>query len=123
MRRFSLACAVALLACGGSDSSGPVDATGVWTLETINGQTLPVNVNGSETVLNGQLNLEANTQFTDTYHYSVGNTGTRTSNTIGIWSQSGSTVTFNSNTAYNGTLVAGRLGVTKSGGAIWGYAR
>jgi hypothetical protein len=123
MRTLSLVCAAALLACGGSHSSGPVEVTGVWILETINGHALPTNANGSETVINGQLNLEPNTQFTDTYHYSLGNTGTRTSTTIGIWSQSGRTLTFSSNGSYTGSVVAGRLGVTKLGGEIWLYTR
>lgn len=44
MRRLLLACAsIALIGCGGSDSTGPAaNAEGTWNLSTINGAQLPV---------------------------------------------------------------------------------
>lgn len=43
MRKLLLACAaVAMIACGGSDSTGPAASVeGTWNLQTVNGQPLP----------------------------------------------------------------------------------
>lgn len=125
MKRLFFLAALMALGCGGSDSpSGPTSAAGTWNLATMNGHTLPANINGYEEVLNGQLELRTDGTFDDSYQYHpAGSTATRTSDNSGTWSQSGSLVSLNSNGTYSGTLSGSHLTVTEFGGEVWVYSR
>ena len=101
MRRLLLAFAsIALIACGGSDSTGPVaSAEGTWDLQTLNGKTLPATyftdpaTGDKSEILNDQFIFTADGNFTEafTVRDTQGTTVTTTPGTdSGTWSQSGS---------------------------------
>lgn len=127
MRLIKFLAVASLIACGGGgdSSTAPQNASvvGAWNLSTTNGKTLPANVNGYEEVMNGQLNFSVAGTYTSQYQYHpTGSTSTRTSSESGTWTQTGNTVSFNSNGTYTGTLSDGKLIVSESG-ELWAYVR
>ncbi|HJQ09597.1 MAG TPA: lipocalin family protein [Gemmatimonadaceae bacterium] len=101
MRKLLLACAaVALLGCGGSDSSGPApSAEGTWNLLTVNGSPLPVTVQQTSTtkieVTADQYILASDNTYTETFstRTTQGTTVTTSDDPFdGTWSQGGNQV-------------------------------
>ena len=102
MRRLMLACAaIALIGCGGSDSTGPTfaSAEGTWNLQTLNGMSLPAtyftdpSTGDKSEILNDQFIFTADHNFTEAFttRETQGTTVTTTPGTdSGTWSQSGS---------------------------------
>jgi hypothetical protein len=104
MRRLLLAFAsIALIACGGSDSTGPVaSAEGTWNLQTFNGEALPAtyftdpSTGDKSEILADQFVFNADGTFTEAFttRDTEGTTVTTTPGSdSGTWSQSGSQVT------------------------------
>ena len=103
MRRLLLACAsIALIGCGGSDSTGPAaSAEGTWNLQTVNGHGLPFTLGTDPStgatveLLDDQYVLNANGTWTEAFttRETRGTTVTTTPDTdTGTWSQHGNQV-------------------------------
>ena len=97
-----MAASVALLACGGSDSTGPAASVeGTWDLQTVNGSALPftvafissplyrLEVMGDHVVVSGDGTYSQSTTTRETQGSQV---TTTTDNYAGTWSQHGSQV-------------------------------
>lgn len=104
MRRLVLACAaVALLGCGGGDSTGPVaSAEGSWSLQTVGGTALPYTYaydaasQHRQEVLSDVFDMNSDGTYVETFttRDTQGTTvTTETATDAGTWSQSGRTVT------------------------------
>ena len=99
---LALAGAVALGGCGDDDGTGPDNnIEGTYTLETIEGEELPVTVIEFEgvkiEVLSGNVRLMDDNEFTASLSFretTDGETTTYTQTDSGTWSRSGNTVTF-----------------------------
>ena len=103
MRRLLLACAsIALIGCGGSDSTAPVaSAAGTWNLQTVNGGGLPATLAVNSTtgdkfeVLDDQYVLNSDGTFTEAFttrETSNGQVTTTPDTDSGTWSQQGTQV-------------------------------
>ena len=116
MRRLLLACvSIALIACGGSDSTAPAaNAAGTWNLSTINGAALPVTLINNPTqaykleILDDQYVLNADGSWNEAFttRETQGADVVTTPDTdTGTWSQSGSQVNITgSSGAFVGTI-------------------
>jgi Lipocalin-like domain len=104
MRRFLLTVAAAasvLTVTSCSDVTGirgPVEGT--YTLQTVNGQFLPVTINDPTTgslitIVDGQVTLDTDGTFFDELDYTdQGSSFVQQSNITGTYSRSGNTITF-----------------------------
>ena len=134
MRRLMLACAaIALVGCGGSDSTAPAaSAQGTWNLQTVNGAALPVtyftdpSTGDKSEILDDQFVLNADHSFTEAFttRDTQGTTVTTNLGTdSGTWSQSGNSVSLVTGT---GSVTATMNNNTITFGSVLGplvYAR
>ena len=115
MRRLLLAFAsIALVACGGSDSTGPAaNAAGTWNLQTVNGHALPFTLGTDQSgatveILDDQYVLNADGSWTESFttRSTLGTTVTTTPDTdAGTWTQTGNQVSIvNSAGGFTGTI-------------------
>ena len=116
MRRLLLACAsIALIACGGSDSTGPAaKAEGTWNLSTINGRALPITLGTDQSgatveILDDQYILNADGTWTESFttRATQGTTVTTTPDTdTGTWTLQGNQVeiTTTGGDSFTGTI-------------------
>ena len=99
---LALAGAVALGGCGDDDGTGPDNnIEGTYTLETIEGEELPVTVIDFEgyslVVLSGSVRLMDDNEFTASLTFREtfeGETDTYSETDSGTWSRSGNSITF-----------------------------
>ena len=134
MRRLLLAfVSIALIACGGSDSTGPVaSAEGTWNLQTLNGATLPVtyftnpSTGDKSEILSDQFVFNADGSFTEafTIRDTQGTTVTTTPGTdSGTWSQSGNQISVvTSSGPFTATINNDTITISAAVGALV-YAR
>src|SRR5438128_8865327 len=129
MRKLLLACAaVALLGCGGSDSTGPAASIeGTWNLQTVNGQPLPYTAFFSTSpayrleIMSDQLLANSDGTYTEngTIRETQGTTVTTSSQQdTGVGTQHGNQVDFTSNahaTVTTATVSANKLAVNAQG--------
>lgn len=97
---LTLVFSLALAACGGDKSTGPVAVEGSYTLRTVNGQPLPGVVYQEPgyklEVVSATLTLNADASFTDsgTWRETNGTTVTTSSSTdVGTWTRNGNSFT------------------------------
>jgi hypothetical protein len=98
MRRFLLtvataASAFAVTSCGDAFGIGG-NVTGTYELRTINGQFLPVTLDGV-TFVHGEVELDADRTFIDMYQYQdPGSSFVQTVRIFGTWEQTGNDIRF-----------------------------
>jgi len=123
MKRFAaLLFALAIVNCGGSDSSvGPnASVGGTWNLRSINGTPLPANFVDQGTTLtitSSTLTMSGSTSgaYNEVIAYravSGGQTVTGTQTEVGTWSANGGSITFNDQTdrtTYQGSVSGNTL--------------
>jgi len=121
MRRVLLACtAIALLACGGSDSTGPApNVEGTWTLQTVNGDVLPFTFDVeppsyTAEVTNDVVEINADGTYTETSSIRETDAGTVSEHDqvgTGTWSQRRRSLDL---TDSNGLTVTGTVNETQN---------
>lgn len=135
MRRFVLACAaVTLLACGGSDSTGPVaSAEGSWSLQTVGGSALPYTYAYDAAtqhrleVLSDVFDISSDGTYTETFttRETLGTqVTTSTDSDAGTWTQSGKsvTITFSDGSHLTATINGDQISMSTAAGVLL-YAR
>lgn len=129
MRKLLLACAaVAMLGCGGGDSTGPAASVqGTWNLQTVNGQPLPYTAFFSASpayrleIMSDQLVTNSDGTYAEngTIRETQGTTvTTSTQQDAGVWTQHGSQIQFTSNadaTVTTATLSGNQLSINADG--------
>lgn len=135
MRRLILALgAVLLLACGGSDSTGPDGSiVGSYTLQTVNGNNLPwrflVFGNDWAEITGGSGNINNGGTYSLTFNYRVmesGQTTTFSETSIGTYVQNGNAVTFtdqSDGSSASGTVTGSQISVTDEDGFVYVFRR
>lgn len=101
MRKLAtLGLALTLAACG--DATGPTSIVGLYSLQTVNGETLPVTVFQDATerfeILGGRVSLNGDGTFSDAtdFRYTSGQTVlTDTETATGTYVETGNNITFN----------------------------
>jgi hypothetical protein len=116
MRRVLLACAaIALLGCGGDDSTGPpADVEGMWNLQTVNGVALPFTYDVeppsyTAEVVSDMVQVNADGTYTETSHIRETDAGTVTEHDQtggGTWTVRGNSIDLTDET---GLTVTGRV--------------
>lgn len=135
MRRFprtwiAIAVLVAAGACGSNDSTSPtLNASGTWSLQSINGTVLPVTIgSGNQTVsvISSTLTISSNGNYNEVVTLRpLGATSNTTFTEIGTWSFTNGVVTFNDQTdgiTYTGSLSGNTL-TENTSGFVSVYAR
>ena len=130
MRRFLLTmatAAAALTATACSDSTGINSSmAGSYELRTINGQSLPVTVNG-RTYEDGVFEIDNNGEFVETLRFrEFGESFSAPHDYFGTWDRNGSELEFNydDNTRYFGERISSsRFVFTDTDGNEWSYVR
>ena len=129
MRKLLFAClAVAVLGCGGSDSTGTAASVqGTWNLQTVNGQPLPytaflstspayrLEIMSDQLVANSDGTYAENGTIRETQGTTV---TTSTEQDAGVWTQHGNQVDFTSNadaTVTSATVSGNQLSVNAQG--------
>jgi len=121
MRRSILiaSAALALASCGSSDPTAPtVSLTGTYTLQTINGQLLPVQLTNGSVIVNDQLSLNGDGSYADVVQYAAAQGGTTSQTEYGTYSNNNGAIVFNDQTdniTYQGSLSGSVLTVIVSG--------
>jgi len=90
-------------ACANDATSPSVSIQGTWTLRTLNGQSLPVQLNNGAAVTYEQRTLNSDGTYTDVVFFSSGNS----SNEFGSYSVNGNSITFDDQTdnfSYTGSI-------------------
>lgn len=135
MRRLILALgAVSLLACGGSDSTGPDGSiVGSYSLQTVNGNNLPwrflVVGNDWAEITGGSGNINNGGTYSITFNYRVMETGQTTTfseTSIGTYVQNGNAVAFRDQTdgsTVSGTVTGSQISVTDQDGFVYVFRR
>lgn len=107
MRKFFPILAAVLTlatACQDNNSTSPtVSLNGSWSLRTLNGQSLPVTINGSSTIISETLTLNNDGSYNDVASYSNGSTF----NEFGFYSVNNNVITFTDQTdgiVYSGSV-------------------
>jgi|SRR5256885_1437547 len=131
MRRLLLAFAsIALVGCGGSDSTGPAaSAEGTWNLSTINGAGLPFTLSSNPStgdkleILDDQYVLNAGGTYTEAFttRLTQGGQVTTTPDTdTGTWSQTGNQVAITSSAgdAFTATVSTNTITIGSQFGAV-----
>ena len=131
MRRFLLtaataASALAISACG--DITGVRSVEGVYELRTVNGLSLPVTLNDGTTVVAGEIELDSNGDFVDTFQFQeFGSSFVQTDQAFGTWTRSGNEIEFQttdgSGRVYTMTWTNGRLIQDTNSGNRYVYQR
>jgi hypothetical protein len=101
------------------------DVVGTYELQTINGEFLPVTINdpdfGAVTFVYGEIELDNDGRFVDTYQYRFsGSSFVETDQIFGTWTRSGNTIEFETDDgdfytmerSSNNRLVQSRSGVS-----------
>jgi hypothetical protein len=131
MRRFFLTVATVasvLTVTSCSDATGiRGDVVGSYELQSINGQFLPATF-GDVTYTIGELELDSDGTFVDTYQYQVFGEGfVETEQTFGTWERDGSRIRFesdNGNVYFMERTSSNRLTyVDSDDGSRWVYTR
>jgi hypothetical protein len=128
MRKLLLACAaVAMLGCGGGDSTGPAaSAEGTWNLQSVNGQGLPFTAAFISSplyrfeILGDQVIANADGTFTQytTTRETVGTDVTENTDTFtGTWTQHGNQIdiTDSDGVTTNAVVSGNKLAINQSG--------
>ena|SRR6476659_8802347 len=131
MRRLVLACAaIALIGCGGGDSTGPVaSAEGSWSLQTVAGTALPYTYvydapsQHRLEVLSDVFDMSSDGTYIETFttRETQGTTvTTQTATDAGTWSQSGKqvTVTFSDGSHLNATITGDEITMNTASGIL-----
>ena len=131
MRRLLLACAtIALIGCGGSDSTGPAaSAQGTWNLQTVNGAALPFTLNSNPStgdkleILDDQYVLNSDGTFTEAFttrETTNGQITTTPETDNGTWTQQGSqvSVVFASGGGLAGTISNDKITIATQVGPL-----
>ena len=131
MRRFLLtvataASALAISSCG--DITGVRSVEGVYELRTVNGLALPVTLNDGTTAVAGEIELDSNGQFVDTFQFQdFSSSFVETDQVSGTWTRSGNQIEFEttdgSNRFYTMTWTNGRLIQDTNSGNRYVYQR
>lgn len=102
-------------ACNANDATSPTTSiAGTWSLRTLNGATVPVNL-GSTTLVGEQLTLNNDGSYNDIASYSNGTTFQE----VGFYSVSNNLITFNDQTdgiQYTGSISGNVLTEVSSNG-------
>jgi hypothetical protein len=132
MRRFLLtvataataASALAIAGCG--DITGTRSVEGVYELRTVNGLSLPVTLNDGITVVAGEIELDSDGQFVDTFQYRDFNSPLVQGQPVfGTWTRSGNEIQFETEDGdfYTMTWSNGRLVQDTNSGNRYVYQR
>jgi hypothetical protein len=128
MRRFLLtvataASALAIAGCG--DITGVRSVEGVYELQTVNGQFLPVMLDDGTTVIAGEIELDSNGQFVDMFQFRDFGGPILTDRAFGTWTRSGNEIEFETDDGrfYTMTWTNGRLIQDTNSGNRYVYAR
>jgi hypothetical protein len=121
-------------ACGGDDSTGPGETTivGSYTLQTINGNTMPwrflVVGNDWAEITGGTGNINNGGTFSVTYNYRVmeaGQTSTFSETSTGTYVRNGNAISFTASdgSRANGTITGTQISITDEDGFVYVFRR
>ena len=99
---------LALVSCGSSDPTAPgVSLTGTYTLQTVNGSTLPYTTQNGALLVGDQLTINGDGSYFDVAQYAAPNGGTVSQTESGTYANNNGAIVFydqTDNITYQGSL-------------------